>query len=148
VRTPELTYTYAQLKDTAGGTLQIWFRRFAVSTATDALTSELFEVAADKILVLTSASGQVTPNAADDILSFSFATGVEGSGNFTFSQFNTIAALATAGEPQVLTWSGELWLPPAGVLKVGTVKGASANNLNASMSFHGFLIPRGNIQRG
>jgi len=148
VRVPNITYAFAQLKDTAGGTLEIWFRRFVLTTADDVLTSEVFTVSADKILVLTSASGLANPNAADSILSFSFATGVEGSGNFNFAQIDFSAADASVDTSINLQWTGELWIPPAGVLKIGTVKGASANNLNFNASFHGFLIPRGNIQRG
>lgn len=150
MRVPDLVYTYAALKDTAGGTLELWFRRFDFSNSNDTFTEEMFSVPADKILVLSSIAGSFTPpsDGPATLTNIRIETSVEGLVGFVLTQFRTYALVNSADEGVAMNWSGEVWVPPDGTFQCRVVKTGGVNNTNCAVSAHGFLIPRGNIQRG
>lgn len=146
MRAPEICFNFVQLKDVSGGLLSVVNRRFNdTAIAGDTLTADLYDVKEDQILIVTSIAGVLTPKAGGAVTAIQVVTALDPTAGQQIIQINDNFA---ADRPINLPWSGEVWVPPGGVLRVSTATTGGAGNSQLQMSWHGFAIPRGNVQRG
>jgi len=137
---PEICYNFSQLKDVMGGlVLILWREGTATDTATD-VSVDLVDVAADKVLILTSFAGRAVAGAGQVTTDLQFFVGENPPPSFEIAR--------GAGGDTVLNWSGNVWVPPDSTVSfnVGFDAGANANTVQGVIT--GLIIPRGNVQQG
>ena len=143
MRVPELTYGFSQLKDTAGGILELWCRKGQSDDSATTVANDLYTVPDDKILVLTAMALRLNPGAGQIAIS---ATAVACEGVEFFR--GPYPVNVSVDFDVLMHWSGELWVPPGETLRAtGTFDAATVSN-QIRFSAFGFIIPRGNVQQG
>lgn len=144
MKVPEIVYAFAQLKDLAGGSLILINRKQTVTDSAISLdTTALYEVALDKILILTNMQVDAQPYSTAKVLQI-YAVGAE------MTQIARAPEIQTAanGEKVELNWSGEVWIPPGDTVSANASFDAAVSPNTMRVSIHGILIPRGNVQQG
>jgi len=137
---PEICYNFSQLKDVMGGLVLILWREQTKTDTATAVQVDLVEVAADKVLILTSFSGFAAPGAGQATTDLQFFVGENPPPSFE---------VARGGPGDVrLNWSGNVWVPPDSQVSfnVGFDAGANASVIQGVIT--GLIIPRGNVQQG
>jgi len=145
MRPPPLTYIFTTPVDTAGATIEVVNRTVQISTSNQQLELLELTVPKDKIFILSNATLDCNPGAAQ----FTQELRIEGRTQTGF--FFGIANQEfdpTVQDQASLNWSGEVWIHGGGQ-ETTTLRffarfdaGVAANFLRAEYS--GFVIPRGN----
>jgi len=146
MRAPDVTYRYLYPKDVSGPTFEILSRSFSSgATAAATITETLTGVPLDRILVLTNATIEGLPGAAQTIDEMVIQGTTQAGLTYNIAVARPLLA---ATEGATLNWAGEVYIQGGGAgsatIRLSCVfnAGVAANSLFASLS--GIVIPRGN----
>jgi len=145
VRAPGITYRFRSPKDTSGPTFEVVTRTLSSSASALAITHDVFELAKDKMLVLSNVTMVANPNAGNGVVNMVLSV-------FTAAQqrvqIMNIEFPATADAEETLNWQGEVYVLGGGRDTVALRfyfefdDALAANQVVANWC--GVVVPRGN----
>jgi len=145
VQAPDITYQFAQAKDTAGPSFEVLSRQQSLSASANLIEILFTDLPKDRVLVLTNVSMNNNPGTTQFQLEIRAQAGTQGGALVDIvSDVVNKGASIQAG----LNWQGVFYIMGLGIgetalrLFASYNSGAVANTLD--VNFHGIVIPRGN----
>ena len=143
---PDIAYAFSRPTDTAGPTFEILTRQEQISTAALLIEILLTDIPKDRVVVLSNVSMRADPGSGQAIDELAIQGVTQAGLNFDIkSQFVDLANNIRGN----LDWQGEVFIQGAGdgnttLRAFALFDVAAAANL-FQCSFHGVIIPHGNV---
>lgn len=138
-------WLYQLLPGDAGTQLvSVVWRDASFSDSALVVGGTVYEVPADKALVLTNMTGYFDAHGASNVERTRFiADPPAGTTRYNIFDYNISEGGGAAGAEVGKTWSGEVVIPPKWKVRVeGEYTSAAAANVTSG-EIHGYLVPRG-----
>lgn len=149
MQVPEILFQLQQPIDVTSSMVQLLSRNGGLSDTAATLNVEVYQVPADKVLVLTGSVGRADPGAGQvaQRITFYYYDDPGSSTQLAYSR-------APASEFNIADLSIQhncghcAWMPPGATIGMQGNFDAGVNANLIQFAIHGILIPRGNIQQG